>query len=297
MNLLDEESQLRPVLTLTVVRPFLMCVVQIFAFEEPCFAIELREIAGRWNGDLTSENIAISEDGDVMDSRYGQGRISIATEYAANIVVTYQNNEKCWYYATLIDPRHLRLADRAGRSSSEHCQSGQFTRIRVEPVDQSHAGTEGQEPLDLCELASRLVFEKAAFFRSERVQLTGKDDNVEYWSTEVRPVGAENCHFAYFGSDAYTLICRSAEGRVRSVAAEAFQSLTGRIPDCISSLSGRDLNTYRSPMSYEHDQSTEGASYYFKRDAWLFMISPRLRHSLKTNTFSFSLSLGAQLSK
>ncbi|MDQ6701678.1 MAG: hypothetical protein M3Z96_00470 [Pseudomonadota bacterium] len=92
-------------------------------------ATDLGSLVGIWNSDVNSENIEIRSDRDVIDDRFGQGRISSTTENAADILIVYQHNIRCWYKSTLLDDNHLRLANRTGPDASPSCMFGAFSRV------------------------------------------------------------------------------------------------------------------------------------------------------------------------
>ncbi|MDQ6701677.1 MAG: hypothetical protein M3Z96_00465 [Pseudomonadota bacterium] len=92
-------------------------------------ALSPGSLSGTWNNDATGENITFSGDGDVQDSRLGQGRASSTITYAANLVIAYQQNRYCWYYVTLTNHgTRMNLAVRNKNQSETTCLKGVFNK-------------------------------------------------------------------------------------------------------------------------------------------------------------------------
>jgi hypothetical protein len=98
-------------------------------------ALELTEILGEWNNLETSENIRITKDQDIFDTRLGQGRIASTVINAANYVITYQGGTYCWYYITINANRQMVFANRS-QSNSTSCLKGAFSRVATSEGDQ-----------------------------------------------------------------------------------------------------------------------------------------------------------------
>lgn len=117
---------------------FLFCVTIIYTTRS--FSLELSDIVGLWNSDTDNENIEFKIDGDLIDYRLGQGRVSATTDRAANFVVAYQGGEYCWYYIAITADGKLRVANRAGQNASSKCLFGSFTRV-IPPAGRSKHGS------------------------------------------------------------------------------------------------------------------------------------------------------------
>lgn len=91
-------------------------------------AISLNDITGKWTSINSDEVIIFQNDGDVIDYRLGQGRFSNnVIQYGANVVVVYQGNKSCWYFASVTpDGGVLTLARRDPNQDPWQCTSGQF---------------------------------------------------------------------------------------------------------------------------------------------------------------------------
>ncbi|OED00947.1 hypothetical protein [Rhizobium sp. YK2] len=103
----------------------LACSWQAFAQEDP--------IAGTWNHDASGENITIKSNGDVQDSRLGQGRLGQTVANAANYVIIYQSDIRCYYYVSFTNEgNRMNLAKRSPGQSSPKCLQGTFNRVSAE---------------------------------------------------------------------------------------------------------------------------------------------------------------------
>jgi hypothetical protein len=122
-----------------------LLAIAMFASTDAALAQDISQLIGNWNSDSVSENIEIRANGDVLDGRLGQGRIASTVENGANFVIIYQDNSRCWFYATIIDGSRMRLANRSGANASEKCLFGQFTRIQPLAPDNS-VSTDKIEP-------------------------------------------------------------------------------------------------------------------------------------------------------
>lgn len=93
-------------------------------------ALELRDIAGRWNHRATGDNIRILRNKDVEDSALGQGRIQLGVvEHGANALIVYRGDTQCWYYITLSRRgRTLNLKPVHLEGSHGKCLRGAFDR-------------------------------------------------------------------------------------------------------------------------------------------------------------------------
>ena len=91
--------------------------------------IDLEDLQGTWNNDTTGENITVDHQ-NIDDSRYGQGRVGMTEDWAANFRFTYQGNVRCWYYITpTSNGDRLNFAVRNPNQSADKCLSGIFNRV------------------------------------------------------------------------------------------------------------------------------------------------------------------------
>ncbi|UIN38465.1 hypothetical protein [Methylobacterium oryzae] len=85
----------------------------------------LQNLVGRWSRDSDGEMIQITRDGDLIDSKQGQGRISSTVEAGANFAVHF-HAFSCFYYVTFLTNHSMVFARRRGGKS---CESDKFVRI------------------------------------------------------------------------------------------------------------------------------------------------------------------------
>src|SRR5262245_33438344 len=67
-------------------------------------AQSINELIGDWvtiGGPQSGGRLEIRRNFDTQDSSYGQGRIVPTGEWAANYVIVYRNNQKCFFYISL----------------------------------------------------------------------------------------------------------------------------------------------------------------------------------------------------
>jgi hypothetical protein len=82
---------------------------------------------GRWSHDSTGETILIQANGDVFDSRLGQGRIGTTIASGGNFVIEYSTGVECVYYLSMLSD-NVRMTMNLRKGDSTVCLAGLFTR-------------------------------------------------------------------------------------------------------------------------------------------------------------------------
>src|SRR3954451_12576971 len=85
----------------SLVMSFVLCLAATLV---PAKAQVLNELVGEWitrAGPQNAARLEIRNNHDTQDSVYGAGRVAPTTEWAANFVVVYGDNQKCYFYVSL----------------------------------------------------------------------------------------------------------------------------------------------------------------------------------------------------
>ena len=119
----------------SVARSIFSIVVLIVLFTitkvSAAYSTELSDIVGIWRNNTNFEDIVeFHANGDVFNSRFGQGRISSTYENGANFAVVYSSG-RCFYYIYVGQDGFLMIVDRSKLSSSLQCLSGKYTKVAV----------------------------------------------------------------------------------------------------------------------------------------------------------------------
>lgn len=124
-------------------------VVSSIFVASPVYAQSFSELVGEWvarEGPNRGSRLSIKSNNDVHDSVFGSGRMASTISYAANYVIVYEGDSRCYFYISLSGPsnnREMELEVKSpGTASNPRCLQGYFRRRSDSGADLGRSNTE-----------------------------------------------------------------------------------------------------------------------------------------------------------